>query len=344
MNKKICFYTTFIITLVITLYHFHQDIINDENNFSGVSYDEKNVKTVDKLCSVTFQNTCYTIVDRYLEDGVVERSVVLNEDFRFMETSVQLIKPEGSDFWNSDTKLWKVNHSYIEGDYITILAAMPFAIRAIPTSFNTKGNLLEIGLGGGSLSMFLHTKYKNLNLTISEIEEKMIIIARKYFDVPYDKQNFHIKHEDGIKTIKNAVTSNDIFDIIILDACGTDDIIPCPSQPFITDDILNKVKNILKPTGILGINLLITNEENIYYFKHYMRKFLEKFPTCIYAYSEIELNYIVGCMKYSISNLEESEKLFQKNYEEIIDQWNLPLFLKEIKMKLINKSRLETIY
>uniref|UniRef100_A0A0K0EIF6 Methyltranfer_dom domain-containing protein n=1 Tax=Strongyloides stercoralis TaxID=6248 RepID=A0A0K0EIF6_STRER len=345
IRKKISLYIILLITFLITLYKFYYNVEDDKNYLNGLLYyNKENTKHIDKLCSVTFKNTCYSVVDHIFDDGNVERIIVINEDFRFLETSVQIIKPEGYNFFTSNTKLWKVNHSYIIGDYIIMLATMPFIIPTISPSLNTKGNLLEIGLGGGSLSMFLHTKYNNLNITISEIEEKMILIARKYFDVYHDSQNFHIKHEDGIKTIENSVLSKTIYDVIILDACGTDDIIACPAEAFIKDDVLDKIKQILKPTGIFSVNLLITNENSSYYFKNYMKKLFEKFPVCIYGHSDVEFNTVIGCVKYSISNLEESEVIFQENYNKLIDQWNLPSFMKDIKIRLVNKSKLETIY
>lgn len=64
----------------------------------------------------------------------------------------------------------------------------------------------------------------------------------------------------------------------------------------------------------------------------------------MYGHSDDELNTVIGCVKYSINNLEESQSIFQNTYEKLIDEWQLPEYMKDIKFKLLNKSGLKTIY
>ncbi|CEF63251.1 Methyltransferase-like protein 13 [Strongyloides ratti] len=344
-KKRISLYIALSTAFLLTMYNYYSKVDDDNPYLNGEQYfNSENTKNIDRLCSTLFTNVCYSVVDRISEDGFVDRFIILNDDFRFLETSVKLIKPDGHDFWTSDTTLWKINHNHIDGDYIIMLATIPFAMNIMSQSPNTKGNILEIGLGGGSLSMFLHTKYRNFNITVSEIEEQMIIIARKYFDIQYNSHNYHIKYEDGIKTIEDSVLSNTLYDVIILDACEASEPIPCPVEAFTKDDILDKIKQILKPTGIFSVNLLITNENSSYHFKNFLEKLFKRFPVCMYGHSDDELNTVIGCVKYSINNLEESQSIFQNTYEKLIDEWQLPEYMKDIKFKLLNKSGLKTIY
>ena len=71
---------------------------------------------------------------------------------------------------NSDTRLWKVDHLKLLSQYIAAMVALPFALRALEEVKMTdqkSQSVLVVGLGGGSLDMFLHTKFPSVeNLPI----------------------------------------------------------------------------------------------------------------------------------------------------------------------------------
>uniref|UniRef100_A0A0N4ZSM3 Methyltransferase n=1 Tax=Parastrongyloides trichosuri TaxID=131310 RepID=A0A0N4ZSM3_PARTI len=306
----------------------------------------KNAIVLDRICSNYFPNTCYSVVDRYFEEeDLVGRSIVMNDDYRFMETFVGLKKPnKDSFFWTSDTRLWEIDHDKIDSEYVAIMASMPFFVHSKNLNYDYNGNFLEIGLGGGSLSMFLHSHFKNLNITVAEIDGSMIEIAKRYFNVSENNKNYRILREDGEKTIEDAVKNGMVYDSITIDACGNDTNVGCPTYNFIKNSTLNNIKKILKDRGIVNINLLVINDkDHLTYFKKVMNQLLTHFPTCIFTFSEIELNYIVGCVKYSIENIYESEILFEENLKNIVDKWNLSKNLYKAKIKIMNKNGLDDV-
>lgn len=105
-------------------------------------------------------------MNRFSESGLVVQRVFYVKGFDDeYDTIVRLIPPNGLSFYNSDSKLWKVNHTDLNMQYVAILALFPFVIGSVPRLENKvdTASIMNIGLGGGSIDMFLHT----LNPTVS---------------------------------------------------------------------------------------------------------------------------------------------------------------------------------
>lgn len=61
-----------------------------------------------------------------------------------------------------DTKLWQIDHENLTTEYIAAMAAIPFLLGALdmdsPSTAEQKQSILVVGMGGGGLDMFWHTK------------------------------------------------------------------------------------------------------------------------------------------------------------------------------------------
>lgn len=81
----------------------------------------------------------------------------------YFEPILELID---SDATQSDTRKWEVQHLQPQAQYIATMIVASFATSAL--SFNAGNNLSSnvvlIGLGGGSLSMFLREKFTMVRL------------------------------------------------------------------------------------------------------------------------------------------------------------------------------------
>jgi spermidine synthase len=106
--------------------------------------------------------------------------------------------------------------------------------------------VLIVGLGGGLLANTLHYLLPNSQIDVVEIDEKVIEIASRYFNLTINDQ-LKVFHDDGVHFIRNSTAS---YDLIILDAFD-EEYIP---QSFLTDSFVVSVKRILNHDGVIVVN------------------------------------------------------------------------------------------
>jgi len=115
-------------------------------------------------------------------------------------------------------------------------------------------DVLLLGFGAGSTASILQEKFKiNCNITGVEIDDKIIELAHKYFNVKRFV-NTEIICADAFDFM---LQNKKLFDLIIVDVY-IDNIVPenIESEQFITN-----LKNSLNDNGIVVFNKLICNKE-----------------------------------------------------------------------------------
>ncbi len=75
-------------------------------------------------------------------------------------------------------------------------------------------NALLIGLGAGSLTKFLYRHYPCTQLTVVEIEPRVVEVARESFHLPLDADRLDIVIGDGAEYVRNT---DKTFDLIMVD-------------------------------------------------------------------------------------------------------------------------------
>ena len=125
--------------------------------------------------------------------------------------------------------------------------------------------ILIVGLGGGSLANALHYILPHSQIDVVEIDEKVIDIASRYFNLIMNDR-LKVFHNDGVNFVRNSTAS---YDLIILDAFD-EEYIP---QSFLTDSFVVSVKSILNNDGIIVVNTFSKSKyaslENVLYEKHF---------------------------------------------------------------------------
>lgn len=96
---------------------------------------------------------------------IVHRAIYVKGFEKEVDTLVRLMPPEGLSFHNSDSKLWEVDHMNLSTQYIAVLSLFPFVLGSVPSLENTKdtASVMNVGLGGGSIDMFLHKLKPNVS-------------------------------------------------------------------------------------------------------------------------------------------------------------------------------------
>ena len=107
--------------------------------------------------------------------------------------------------------------------------------------------ILVVGLGGGSLPMFLRKHYPAAAIDVAEIDPGVVDVAKQFFGFHEDElTRAHVG--DGRQFIENVRQG---YDIIFLDAFGARDV----PKHLTTQEFLLAVRRALVPSGVVVSNV-----------------------------------------------------------------------------------------
>ena len=118
--------------------------------------------------------------------------------------------------------------------------------------------ILVVGLGGGSLPVFLHRAYPEVQIDVVEIDPEVVRVAKRYFDVTEDTR-LRIHVADGRRFIEQSAAAS--YDIVILDAFGAKEV---PTH-LSTQEFLLSVKRLLRRDGVSVSNIWGPNSNPRYF-------------------------------------------------------------------------------
>jgi spermidine synthase len=107
--------------------------------------------------------------------------------------------------------------------------------------------ILVVGLGGGTLPMFLRKHYPDAAIDAVDIDPAVVDVAKQFFGFREDKlMRAHVA--DGRQFIEQ---SRQPYDAIFLDAFGSDSV----PEHLTTQEFLRAVRRALKPDGVVVGNI-----------------------------------------------------------------------------------------
>ncbi len=167
-----------------------------------------------------------------------EKASAYNTVVVTQEDGLRVLRFERHGARQSVVKLGKPEH--LELPY-TRLALVGLALSEESRRF------LVVGLGGGSLPMFLRKHYPEATIESAEIDPEVVDVAKKFFGFREDLRMIaHVA--DGRQFIE---TSRQPYDVIFLDAFGSDSI----PVHLTTEEFLRAVRRAVKPGGVVVSNL-----------------------------------------------------------------------------------------
>ncbi|XP_011817694.1 PREDICTED: methyltransferase-like protein 13 isoform X3 [Colobus angolensis palliatus] len=120
--------------------------------------------------------------------------------------------------------------------------------------------LLVVGLGGGSLPLFVHDHFPKSCIDAVEIDPSMLEVATQWFGFSQsDRMKVHIA--DGLDYIASLAGGGEAppcYDVIMFDVDSKDPTLgmSCPPPAFVEQSFLQNVKSILTPEGVFILNLV----------------------------------------------------------------------------------------
>ena len=108
--------------------------------------------------------------------------------------------------------------------------------------------ILVVGLGGGTLPMFLRAHYPAATIDVAEIDPGVVDVAKKFFGFVEDE---HLRAHvgDGRQFIEKASPGD--YDIIFLDAFGAREV----PKHLTTREFLQAVRQAFRPSGVVVSNV-----------------------------------------------------------------------------------------
>lgn len=108
-------------------------------------------------------------------------------------------------------------------------------------------HVLLIGLGGGSQAKFCHRHLPRAQITVVEIDARVIAL-RESFAIPPDDHRFRIIHDDGARYIAKH---REPVSAILIDAFDQAGVSPSLATP----EFFRHASRLLQPAGVLIMNL-----------------------------------------------------------------------------------------
>lgn len=182
------------------------------------------------------------------------------------------------------------------------------------------GNVLMIGLGGGSLAKFVYHRLPGTRITVIEINPHVVGMARHYFLLPADDDRLQVVIAEGGEYIASHPGS---ADVLMID--GFDD--SCQVSSLCSQDFYNNAREVLKEKGVLVVNLL-SRDKGLH---DYLGRIENSFGEVIKIASEARGNLIAFAFKHRSGKLVWEE--LRERAKELEAEFTLPFpeFIKKLR-------------
>ncbi|KAM5148382.1 eEF1A lysine and N-terminal methyltransferase isoform 2-T2 [Mantella aurantiaca] len=177
-------------------------------------------------------------------------------------------------------------------------------------------SVLVVGLGGGSLSLFIHDYFLGSRVEAIELDPSVLEVASSWFGFSQDER-MKVHLADGLVHIKDlADKEKAVHDVVMFDVDSKDTSLgmSCPPPAFVEKSFLQKVHKILKNDGVFILNLVCRDAA---LKRKVMSVIHEVFPLIYAQKIEDEVNEILFCcpnpeLKMNSTDLMESAKNLEK--------------------------------
>ena len=132
-----------------------------------------------------------------------------------------------------------------------------YAVAALAFARPQPERMLVVGLGGGSLPMFLRQRYPEAVIDVAEINPGVVEVATKFLGFREDAR-MHAHVVDGRAYIEKAAAGT--YDAIFLDAFGAYEV----PRSLVTAEFLNAVHRAVRRDGVVVGNVWGPTHNRIY--------------------------------------------------------------------------------
>lgn len=269
----------------------------------------------------------YVIEDVSLPKGTTVRRLIFLDKPHVIQTEARIksVKRKGQK-----GKVWEVVTDDLRSEYYKyMVAGLAFIM---PKGTEEPATALMVGLGGGTLPLFLATMFSKLQLTVVELDPDVVDLARKWYLPQVCPMEICV--EDGLKTFERLSKEGKTFDLVFVDVDNKDlsEGLTCPPAEFLTEQVLKELAAITKCTGAVVINFVCRNEalkKEVYQRlkKAFCGVYIQKIPDNVNEVLYLSNSECDSLMKTFTSNLKQLKNTMDKtsngNIDDLMDGLNL---------------------
>ncbi|CAL2040117.1 hypothetical protein CAEBREN_17718 [Caenorhabditis brenneri] len=174
---------------------------------------------------------------------------------------------------------------------LALSAKQPLAI------IDTPCKMAVLGLGGGLLTAYLVRHFRKARVTAVELDPDVAKIANTYFSFPHSDSRINVIIQDALIHLAETATKpeEEKYDVIFVDVSGSQNAaLQCPPPSFLTPEALLNMKNSLKESGMISLNLVTRDSE---LGKAIKSNIAEHFPTLYAVLSFEDVNEVIVGLK-----------------------------------------------
>ncbi|CAH0726326.1 unnamed protein product, partial [Brenthis ino] len=170
-------------------------------------------------------------------------------------------------------------------------------------------NVAVLGLGGGSLCMFLKKCYGNLKVTAVDLDPAMLEVAKNHFELEVDDR-LEVQIIDGLDFLKDGAANGKQYDAVMFDMDSKDRTLglSCPPAPFLHDEVLRDVDTLLTNDGHFILNLVCRDTSLQETIMETLKRHFKHLAT-VKLYEEVnEIVFATNSKNYTLENLEATAR------------------------------------
>jgi spermidine synthase len=175
-------------------------------------------------------------------------------------------------------------------------------------------DVLQLGLGTGTLSKFCHHLNNDIQVSAVEINPAVIVAAKVMFDLPVESDRMTVVQDDALAYVKKSKNYNtkNVIQVDLYDGSA--------SGPALSSlEFYQGCANTLKDTGILTVNLFGRHSS----FKENINNLCEAFSDRVLLFPEVHDCNVVA-IAFKGPSLKVSWKELNIRANEITKRWGLP--------------------
>uniref|UniRef100_H2YI45 eEF1A lysine and N-terminal methyltransferase n=1 Tax=Ciona savignyi TaxID=51511 RepID=H2YI45_CIOSA len=306
------------------------------------------------------------IVENYVGDaGVWYRQLIFDDKQSQIQSVVRLKKKPGDGVVGNSSSRRTIKHSILAGkkrksksdlfpdashlasNYSQIMVAGLTSVMWVSFLVNEPSDefrVLIIGLGGGTLSLYLLHCFPHCHVTAVELDPEIATVAQEWFGLsnPTFEGRLQINVGDGFEFVRNLAMENQdsaiLFDMVAIDANCNDpsQSLICPPQVFISDVFLTSVIEVLKENGGLFLNVLCRDPSTK---TGVIKSLKEFFPQIYKAECHEDVNEVMLCfgeqandelMKRKIMTWLDKGNSWEKQLKSSVPDFEITSFLHNL--------------
>ncbi|XP_069356733.1 eEF1A lysine and N-terminal methyltransferase homolog [Maniola hyperantus] len=178
----------------------------------------------------------------------------------------------------------------------------------VGVQLSSSKHVAVLGLGGGSLCMFLKKCCHDLKVTAVELDPAMLEVARNHFECEVDER-LEVQIKDGVDFLRDEANAGHQYGAVLFDMDSKDRTLglSCPPRQFLNDDVLQQVNTILTNDGHFILNLVCRDTNLQETIMSTLKKHFKHLVT-VKLYEEVnEIVFATNTHRqYSMESLEEA--------------------------------------